>query len=64
MTLATYQPGFWERIKFAWIQYVSILLIFLWISERIKAFLFRNQVLSTVPVSLVPPVSLCKEHQS
>ncbi|MBN3298175.1 TM231 protein, partial [Amia calva] len=54
----TYQPGFWEMIKFAWIQYVSILLIFLWVLERVKIFVFQNQVLPTVPVPLV------KQHLS
>ncbi|XP_039242092.1 transmembrane protein 231 isoform X2 [Pipra filicauda] len=62
-----YQPGFWEIIKFAWIQYVSILLIFLWVFGRIKMFLFQNQVLTTIPVSSVLPVSPVlsyKQHQS
>ncbi|KAK6479979.1 transmembrane protein 231 [Huso huso] len=54
----TYQPGFWEMIKFAWVQYVSVLLIFLWVFERIKIFVFQNQVLPTVAV---PPF---KQHQS
>ncbi|XP_071424015.1 transmembrane protein 231 isoform X2 [Pithys albifrons albifrons] len=61
-----YQPGFWEIIKFAWIQYVSILLIFLWVFGRIKMFLFQNQVLTTIPVSSVLPVSSglpYKQHQ-
>uniref|UniRef100_A0ABM5EV29 Transmembrane protein 231 n=1 Tax=Pogona vitticeps TaxID=103695 RepID=A0ABM5EV29_9SAUR len=62
--LIVYQPGFWEMIKFAWIQYVAILLIFLWIFERIKIFIFRNQVLTTVPVPPVSPVLSYKEHQS
>lgn len=47
----TYYPGFWETIKFAWIQYVSILLIFLWVFERIQTFVFQNQVLTTVPIT-------------
>ncbi|KAK1163476.1 transmembrane protein 231-like isoform X1 [Acipenser oxyrinchus oxyrinchus] len=54
----TYQPGFWEMIKFAWVQYVSVLLIFLWVFERIKIFVFQNQVLPTIAV---PPF---KQHQS
>ncbi|XP_029464097.1 transmembrane protein 231 [Rhinatrema bivittatum] len=58
----SYQPGFWEMIKFAWIQYVSILLIFLWVFERIKNFVFQNQVLATMPVSPVPPVPCYKQH--
>ncbi|NXA54252.1 TM231 protein, partial [Nothocercus julius] len=61
-----YQPGFWEMIKFAWIQYVSILLIFLWVFGRIKIFVFQNQVLTTTPISPLLPVSpllAYKPHQ-
>ncbi|XP_053305353.1 transmembrane protein 231 [Spea bombifrons] len=57
----SYLPGFWEMIKFAWIQYVSVLLIFLWVFERIKIFVFQNQVLTTVPAQM--PASF-KIHQS
>ncbi|XP_013909996.1 PREDICTED: transmembrane protein 231 [Thamnophis sirtalis] len=64
MELIVYQPGFWEIMKFAWIQYISILLIFLWIFERIKIFLLQNQVLNTVPVSPLPPPQSYKEHKS
>ncbi|XP_060538414.1 transmembrane protein 231 [Pantherophis guttatus] len=64
MELIVYQPGFWEMMKFAWMQYISILLIFLWIFERIKIFLLRNQVLNTVPVSPLPPLLSYKEHKS
>ncbi|XP_062245165.1 transmembrane protein 231 [Platichthys flesus] len=46
----TYRPGFWETIKFAWIQYVSVLLIFVWLFERIQRYVFQNQVLTTVPI--------------
>ncbi|XP_015283688.1 PREDICTED: transmembrane protein 231, partial [Gekko japonicus] len=62
--LIVYQPGFWEMIKFAWIQYVSLLLIFFWICEKIKTFLFQNQVLDAVPVLPVSSVLTHKEHQS
>ncbi|XP_029951695.1 transmembrane protein 231-like [Salarias fasciatus] len=54
----SYRPGFWETIKFAWIQYVSILLVMLWVFERIQRFVFQNQVLPTVPI----PVE--KTHRS
>ncbi|KAM5137879.1 transmembrane protein 231 [Mantella aurantiaca] len=57
----TYQPGFWEMIKFGWIQYVSVLLIFLWVFERVKIFVFQNQVLTTVQSP--PPASFFKLHQ-
>ncbi|XP_073441123.1 transmembrane protein 231 [Dendrobates tinctorius] len=51
METISYEPGFWEMIKYAWIQYVSVLLIFLWVFERVKIFVFQNQVFTTVPVS-------------
>uniref|UniRef100_A0A8C6QEL4 Transmembrane protein 231 n=1 Tax=Nannospalax galili TaxID=1026970 RepID=A0A8C6QEL4_NANGA len=59
----SYPFCFWEMIKFAWIQYVSILLIFLWVFERIKIFVFQNQVVTTIPVS-VPRGEVSKEHLS
>ncbi|XP_078724697.1 transmembrane protein 231 isoform X2 [Lampetra fluviatilis] len=46
-----YQPGFWEQIKFGWVQYVSVLLIFHWVFQRIKTFVFENQVLRTIPIN-------------
>ncbi|XP_037538598.1 transmembrane protein 231 [Nematolebias whitei] len=55
MEVISYRPGFWETIKFAWIQYVSILLIFLWVFERIQRFVFQNQVLTTVPIPVGKP---------
>ncbi|XP_026540683.1 transmembrane protein 231 isoform X1 [Notechis scutatus] len=64
MELIVYQPGFWEMVKFAWMQYISILLIFLWIFERIKIFLLRNQVLNMVQMSPLPPLLSYKEHKS
>lgn len=55
---STYRPGFWETIKFAWIQYVSVLLVFLWVFQHIQTFVFQNQVL---PTTTVPPF---KQHSS
>uniref|UniRef100_A0A2K6FP18 Transmembrane protein 231 n=1 Tax=Propithecus coquereli TaxID=379532 RepID=A0A2K6FP18_PROCO len=51
-------------IKFAWVQYVSILLIFLWVFERIKIFVFQNQVVTTVPANAMPRGEVYKEHLS
>ncbi|XP_051830632.1 transmembrane protein 231 [Antechinus flavipes] len=62
MEIISYYPGFWETIKFAWIQYVSILLIFVWIFERIKIFVFQNQVVTTVPI--MTQEESYKEHLS
>uniref|UniRef100_A0A3Q1FRF9 Transmembrane protein 231 n=1 Tax=Acanthochromis polyacanthus TaxID=80966 RepID=A0A3Q1FRF9_9TELE len=55
LEVISYRPGFWETIKMAWIQYVSVLLVFLWVFERIQRFVFQNQVLTTVPVSVGKP---------
>lgn len=51
-------------IKFAWVQYVSILLIFLWVFGRIKIFVFQNQVVTTIPVPAMSQGDLHKEHLS
>ncbi|XP_044516415.1 transmembrane protein 231 [Gracilinanus agilis] len=59
-----YQPGFWEIMKMAWIQYVSILLIFLWVFKKIKIFVFQNQVVTTIPVIAQPLGENFKEHLS
>uniref|UniRef100_A0A8C6PRZ5 Transmembrane protein 231 n=1 Tax=Nothobranchius furzeri TaxID=105023 RepID=A0A8C6PRZ5_NOTFU len=40
---------------FAWIQYVSVLLIFLWVFKRIQRFVFQNQVVTTVPIPVGKP---------
>ncbi|XP_008295022.1 transmembrane protein 231 [Stegastes partitus] len=55
LEVISYRPGFWETIKFAWIQYVSVLLVFLWVFQRIQRFVFQNQVLTTVPVPVGKP---------
>ncbi|XP_005403498.1 PREDICTED: transmembrane protein 231 [Chinchilla lanigera] len=62
--VVSYQPGFWEMIKFAWVQYVSILLVFLWVFERIKIFVFQNQVVTTIPAPAASQGDLYKEHLS
>lgn len=49
LEVITYRPGFWETIKLAWIQYVSVLLVFLWVFQRIQTFVFQRQILTTVP---------------
>ena len=43
-----YRPGFWQLIKMAWIQYLAILFIFLFLFRRVKRFVFENQVVPTV----------------
>ena len=43
----TYAPGFWQMLKWAWVQYVSILIVFVYAFRRIKTFVFANQILPT-----------------
>ena len=45
--LFTYTPGFWYLIKWGWVQYVSVLLIFLFVFDRIKVFIYQNQLVMT-----------------
>ncbi|XP_006823640.1 transmembrane protein 231-like [Saccoglossus kowalevskii] len=40
-----YYPGFWQLIKLAWIQYLAVLLIFIFIFGRLKTFVFQNHIL-------------------
>ncbi|XP_077982675.1 transmembrane protein 231-like [Glandiceps talaboti] len=39
-----YYTGFWQLIKWGWVQYLAILLIFVFLFERIKTFVFQNQI--------------------
>ncbi|PAA78753.1 hypothetical protein BOX15_Mlig019546g2 [Macrostomum lignano] len=46
--LISYRPGFWYALKWAWVQYVSVMLIFLFIVDRVKVFVFENQIVPSV----------------
>lgn len=50
-----YSPGFWYLIKWGWVQYVSVLLIFLYIFNKVKVFVFQHQVVATVVDTSVVP---------
>jgi transmembrane protein 231 len=41
-------PGFWQEFKWGWIQYVSVLLPFIIVFNRIKEFVFRKQFVRTL----------------
>ena len=43
-----YKPGFWQTIKWGWLQYLAILVIFIYIFNSIKTFVFSNQILPTL----------------
>lgn len=42
-----YIPGFWNLLKWAWIQYASILFVLIYCNGRIKDFVYSNQVIPT-----------------
>ncbi len=44
----TYIPGFWQQFKWGWIQYVAVLLPFLYVFRMIKIFIFENQLVQTI----------------
>ncbi|XP_065186969.1 transmembrane protein 231-like isoform X1 [Sycon ciliatum] len=43
----TYRAGFWELIKFAWIQYLCVFLVFAWLLDGVKRFIFSNGIILT-----------------
>ncbi len=42
-----YRPGVFETLKFAWIQYISVLIPFYFVLNWIKQFVFRYQMIET-----------------
>ena len=44
----SYRPGFWQVIKWGWVQYLAILLVFLGLANRLREFVFSEQILPTV----------------
>ena len=49
---------FYQMLKWAWVQYVSILIVFVYVFRQIKTFVFSNQILPT------RCSSAAKQHQS
>ena len=43
-----FRPGFWQAFKWGWIQYISVLLPFLAVFNRMKLFVFSNQLVRTL----------------
>ncbi|XP_040574725.1 transmembrane protein 231 [Lepeophtheirus salmonis] len=43
-----YRPGFWQVLKWGWVQYLSVLLIFLMLFRTIKTFVFSKQILHSI----------------
>lgn len=43
-----YEPGFWEAMKYAWIQYITLLVIARYIVCAVRTFVFQNMILTTL----------------
>ncbi|KAA3677523.1 transmembrane protein 231 [Paragonimus westermani] len=44
-------PGFWFTVKFAWIQYLTVALPFLYAGERLRVLVYGNQLVTTTVTS-------------
>lgn len=42
-----YAPGFWETMKFAWVQYIALFAIFWFFIHWLRMYIFRYQVVET-----------------
>jgi transmembrane protein 231 len=49
-----YRPGFWQEIKYGWIQYLAILVPFYYLLASFRSFAFNNGVLISV---IRPPLN-------
>jgi len=43
-----YIPGFWQDFKWGWIQYISVLIPFIIVFNRLKIFVFSNHLVRTL----------------
>lgn len=39
-----YKPGFWQIMKWAWIQYFAIYIIIAWFVSGVKRYIFNNRL--------------------
>jgi len=44
----SYKPGFWQIVKCAWMQYVSVVVIFIWVLRTVKSYVFQNQLVTSI----------------
>lgn len=50
-----YRPGVMETLKFAWVEYVMLLIPSLWITWQFLSFLFESKILEALKVSDLKP---------
>ncbi|KAF5293125.1 hypothetical protein FQA39_LY13735 [Lamprigera yunnana] len=46
-----YIVGFWQEMKWAWIQFLSLYIIFFWIRKKLITYLFENKLFSFYELS-------------
>ena len=44
---------FYQMLKWAWIQYASLLIVFVYLFRRVKQFVYSKQILPTRPFAPV-----------
>lgn len=44
----SYYPSFWQYLKFSWVQYLALLVLFWWVLHYAQSFVFENQLILTV----------------
>ncbi|KAI6654823.1 hypothetical protein LOD99_2702 [Oopsacas minuta] len=49
--LLFYQPEFWQVVKFAWIQYLAIVILFIFVADVITRYIFTNFLIPTIVMS-------------
>jgi transmembrane protein 231 len=42
-----YTPGLWQTLKWGWIQYLAILVVFVYVFNTVKSYVFYEQILPT-----------------
>jgi len=47
--LIRYEPGFWEALKYAWIQYLALFIIVYTITQQLRSCVFENMIVITLP---------------
>lgn len=41
----TYTPGLWQTLKWGWVQYLSVLVVFVYVFNGVKSYVFYQQIL-------------------
>ncbi|KAF6025762.1 TMEM231 [Bugula neritina] len=45
-----HHTGFWQMFKYAVVQYIAVVVVFVYVSERLKRFVFSHQLINTVAI--------------